>query len=96
MQDRDLIPRIVALGLLLYSLFSFLSARLSLIRAEDGELEAQRRLALLRQEQLRLEEDLQALETREGMLRLARERLGLVLPGEIVFEFVPSGEDHTS
>ncbi len=91
MQNRSVILRIVVLALLLYALASLCS--------RGWELrETERRLLVLEEEQRELERQKQELEAglagegrQEELRRLARERLGMVMPGEIIFYFTGSG-----
>ena len=87
MQNRRTIVRMIILALLLYSLSAFGQARIELFKT--AEL-----LERLGQKQKELESERQALEfslahawDAEQISRLARERLGLVMPGEILFYF---------
>ena len=76
MQNRSVILRIVVLALLLYALASLFSRRQELRELERRNRELEARLAGEgREEELR---------------RLARERLGMVMPGEIIFYFSDS------
>ncbi len=87
MYPRDTLLRIVAVALLLYSLFS-LSAAGAQLRRLSGEAEAlSGELALLEAENRELSGKLREGLSREELLRLARERLGLALPGEKIFYF---------
>ena len=87
MKLRETLTRIVLVALLLYSLASLLSVGRELRQAE-----------LLRQQLLQQTESQQALQqdlekrlaqgqSPEELQQLARERLGLVLPGEKLFYF---------
>ena len=95
MQNKGTIVRIVLVALMTYALLHFAAAK--------AQLEQTRQLAgALAEEQARLEtenQDLtQLLEAGydEGTIEaLARERLGLVLPGETVFYFTKDREDQT-
>lgn len=93
MHNRDIILRIVVLALMLYSLVSLASARAELRHAEETAAGLQQELALLEQEKARLEEKLASAGSDEEMLMLARERLGLVLPGEKIFYFTTDREE---
>lgn len=84
-RDRALILRIVALALLLYGLGSLTAVRRELRAAQDTveALRQQREMLVAQQEALN-----QALADRdspEELERLARERLGMVRPGERIF-----------
>ena len=87
MKDRSVIGRIVVLALLLYGLGSLTAVSRELTAAQETveALRLQRQLLAAEQEQLA-----QALADREEpetLERLARERLGMVKPGERIFYF---------
>ncbi len=83
---RSLI-RIVALALLLYSLWSLASVRQELYAARQQELALRQELGILMQENERLLLKLEQGLDDEFLEQLARERLGLVRSGEIIFRF---------
>ena len=83
---RSLI-RIVALALLLYSLWSLASVRQELYSARQQELALRQELDILMQENERLLLKLEQGLDDEFLEQLARERLGLVRSGEIIFRF---------
>ena len=85
MRHRELLLRIVLLMLLLYALAHFASARETLRRTELLAQELQETRDDLYAEQLALTERMNALLSGEGLEAAARERLGLVMPGERVF-----------
>jgi len=55
------------------------------------EEELQQKIELLERENRKLKLDLETLSTPEGIERLARERIGLVKPEEVVFRPLPPG-----
>lgn len=87
MQTHSVLLRIVALSMLLYSLWLFASSLEELRQSEAMAEEKSALLSALQEENKNLEEKLSAAESDEGMEALARERLGLVMPGERVFYF---------
>ena len=87
MQTHSVLLRIVALSLLLYSLWLFASSMDELRQREALVGEKTALLSALMEEKAELEENLRAVESGAGMEALARERLGLVMPGERVFYF---------
>lgn len=86
-QNNEMLARLLAVGLLLYMLASFGAARLRLNEAQALERELTRRCAQLRAENGGLQAQLAAAGSDEAIEALARERLGLVRPGERVFYF---------
>ena len=91
MQNRSVILRIVVLALLLYALASLFSRRQELREAEDRVLLMEQELRELERRNRELEARLAGEGREEEVRRLARERLGMVMPGEIIFYFSDSG-----
>lgn len=87
MQNRNTILRIVALSLLLYALLSLVTVRRELVASRENTAALALELSQLREEAALLEEMTEELDSAEAMERLARERLGMVMPGEKVFSF---------
>lgn len=93
MRDRDVILRIVILALLLYSLASFASVRSDLRKTEQLAQSLKEELEQLQCENQELEEMLSGPRSDEEMRMLARQRLGMVMPGEKVFYFTTDREE---
>ncbi len=87
MHDRKAIVRIVVLSLLLYALVSFAAAQGELRQTRQTESRLREELAQLTSENAALERALSTPESDEQMRQLARERLGMVMPGEKIFYF---------
>ena len=87
MNLRETLTRIVLVALLLYSLASLLTVGRELKQAE--RLERQLRQQTESQQALKqeLERRLTQEQSPEELRQMARERLGLVLPGEKLFYF---------
>lgn len=84
---RETLIRIVLVALLLYSAVSLSSAKRELneLRRTTGEAETE--LAALQSENAELTERLRQGKSDEEIAQLARECLGLALPGEKIFIF---------
>mgnify|MGYP003297409597 CR=1 FL=1 len=93
MQGRNTLWRAVLLLLLVYALCSFASARRLLSQTVQEERRLSAELAGLEEENRRLRELLRRGPDEELLESLARERLGLVLPGEKIFYFDTDRED---
>ena len=93
MYPRDTLLRIVVLALLLYSLLSLSAASAQLRRLETMAGACRQELEQLEQENVRLSRQLLEGRDDDELLRLARERLGLVLPGEKIFYFSTDREE---
>ena len=86
-RNHEMILRIVALALLLYALGSFWAWSLRLRQTEAETLALEQTVSLLREDNAALRSELGRAGTREEILLQARQRLGLVLPGEMIFCF---------
>ena len=89
MNTKERILQIVAVALLAYALWSFASVQLELKRAVARSAE----LAELQRQNTELEEKQAHSRDDATIESIARERLGLVMPGEIVFYFISDRED---
>ncbi len=87
MHDREALLRLLAVSLLLYMLVSFGAVRLRLNAARVEEEALALACEALREENETLRRDLSAPWDDERLEALARERLGLVRPGEKIFYF---------
>ncbi len=92
MYSKETLIRIVLVSLLLYSALSLFATGRELEQLDGARREAQETLAALREENGQLRDSLSQDRSEEEMERLARERLGLVRPGEKIFYF-SEGED---
>ncbi len=87
MAERNVLVRIVVLALLLYSLACLASVRIELRRTEALEQSLQQELDTLSAENAALNRRLAELDSDEQIASLARERLGMIMPGEKIFYF---------
>lgn len=92
MDTKESLVRIVLLSLLLYAALSLASSgsELKLARSRQAELKSQ--LELRETERLALTEELERQISPEDIEQLARQRLGLVRPGEKIFYFTTDRE----
>jgi len=87
MGTQNTIWRIVILSLMCYALLSLGSVQKDLKRTERIAEELEKEVSLLREENGQLQRLLAQGYDDSQMELLARQRLGLVMPGEIVFYF---------
>ena len=81
----SLVTKILILVLVVYATVTLVSLQ-SQVMAKEAEAEAlQSDISAAKQENLRLEQAIDALDTDEGVVNVAREKLGWVADGEIVF-----------
>lgn len=88
MFERKPVVLIILIALFFYSLFSLASAREELTKLRCTAEELREEYAQLVSDNAELEAALENSGTPEDMERLAREKLGLVYPGEKVFYFI--------
>ena len=87
MGSQNTIWRIVILALMCYALLSLASTGRELYAAEAYLQELEAGYAMLQEENMRLRELAETGCDDEQIRLLARQRLGLVMPGEIIFYF---------
>ena len=87
MDAKETLVRIVLLALLLYAAAGLSAARRELHEAKGAEQELTARLEEIERENLAVSQKLTEGWSKEELEALARERLGLVLPGDRVFRF---------
>ena len=87
MNSRETLVRIILVALLLYSLTGFVTVSRELRQSELMAAQMRQQTEELRLLNGELEEKIAQGQSPEEMQQLARERLGLVLPGEKLFYF---------
>lgn len=87
MQSRETVIRLAAIILLAYMFAAFLGARGRLAAAQLREQVLNESCASLREENAQLSAALSAAPDDAAIATLARERLGLALPGEEIYYF---------
>ena len=87
MDAKETLIRIVLLALMLYAAACLGSARRELYAAQGAEEALRLRLEAIEQENLAVGRKLTQGWSAEELAQLARERLGLVLPGDKIFRF---------
>ena len=92
MRTREALIRIVLLSLLLYSALSLASSGGELEQAQARQAELQAKLDRLEAERQLLQEKLEQGISVEDAQQYARQRLGLVMPGEKIFYFTTDRE----
>ena len=86
-RNSETLARLLVVIVLLYMLVSFASARVRLNAALAQERELEQSCALLREENAALRAEAAAAGSDEALEAMARERLGLVMPGERIYYF---------
>ena len=87
MLHKEMILRLIMVTLLLYAMARYTQARALSAQMRSYAENLRVELQAVEQEHLRLEERLSHLRDLSEIERLAREQLGYVRPGEIVFTF---------
>ena len=93
MKTKDTLICIVAAALMIYSLCVLLSVERKLTAMTAAAEQAEQELSALEHENQTLRAELEFGMSDERLQQLARERLGLVLPGEKIFYFVRDREE---
>lgn len=93
MDANETLIRIVLPVLLIYAAFCLASARQELYKAEEAEASLLLSLETIEQDNLAVRAKLTEGWSAEELEQLARERLGLVLPGDRVFRFKTDGRE---
>ena len=88
MRSNETVIRIILLSLLLYSAFSFASARRELNECAAVEAELTAQLESLERDNSVKRQKLDTGWSAEELEQLARRRLGLVRPGDKLFYFI--------
>ncbi len=93
MDAKETLIRIVLPALLIYAALCLASARRELIAADAVEASLRLRLETIEQDNLAVSEKLTEGWSAEELEALARERLGLVLPGDRIYRFKSDGRE---
>lgn len=81
----SLLTKVLILVLVVYATVTLVSLQSQVTEKEAQAESLQQAITTAKQENLRLEQDINALGTDEGVEAVARQKLGLVAPGEIIF-----------
>jgi len=92
MNSHENLIRIVLLSLLFYSVISFISSSHKLSESQEIETGLVSELETLEACKLQMRQRLESDMSDEELAQLARQRLGLVLPGEKIFYFTTDRE----
>ncbi len=93
MRNRELVFRIIVVSLLVYSMTAFAAGLINLRKTQCMSDELEGELCELRAENQQLKDELSSPPDDEKMEQLARERLGMVKPGEKIFIFETDREE---
>ena len=84
-KKSSLLTKILILVMVIYATVTLVSLQNQVTVREAEAARLQTRIEEARQENLRLEQAIDNLDTDEGVEAVARQKLGLVAPGEIVY-----------
>jgi cell division protein FtsB len=93
MDAKETLIRIVLPALLVYAAVCLASAQQELYRAEQAEASLRLSLETIEQDNLAVRAKLTEGWSAEELEQFARERLGLVLPGDRIFRFISDGRE---
>ena len=85
LRRTSLITKILILALAVYALLKLVNLQGDVNQMRAREKELQQQVAYAEQEGLSLQQDIDELGTEKSIIKIARERLGMVADGEIVF-----------
>lgn len=85
LKRSGILTKLVVLGILAYLLVAYARMQTRIGEAEDTRLSLQAEVRTLTVENAALEYEISHCQDPETIEKVAREKLGLVLPGEIVF-----------
>ena len=80
-----LLTKLLLLAVAVYAVVTLVSLRTQILQKQKQAAALEQQVAAAQQEQLELQEDSDKIGTKEGVIKVARERLGMVEDGEIVF-----------
>ena len=80
--------KLVILVLVVYATVTLVSLQSQIANKREEIAELEKSIAAAEQEKLRLEDAIANMDTDEGVEEIARSKLGLVSPGEIIFQDV--------
>jgi cell division protein FtsL len=84
-KKSSLLTKILILVMVVYATVTLVSLQNQVTVRESGAARLQTQIEEARQENLRLEQAIENLDTDEGVEAVARQKLGLVAPGEVVY-----------
>ena len=85
LKRSGILTKLLIIGLLVYLLVAYARTQIRIGEAEETKLSLQSQVRTLSVENAALEYEIAHCEDPETIEKVAREKLGLVLPGEIVF-----------
>ena len=85
LKRSGILTKLVILGILAYLLVAYARMQIRIGEAEDTKVSLQSQVRTLSVENAALEYEIDHCDDPETIEKVAREKLGLVLPGEIVF-----------
>ncbi|ADL06899.1 FtsB family cell division protein [Thermosediminibacter oceani] len=85
--------RIIFVLFLVYFVYTFTVQQFKINELRRQELELSQKMNQLAEERKRLEKEIELLNTKSYIEKLARDQLGLVKPGEILYKISPSRDD---
>ena len=84
-KKSSLLTKLLLLVMVVYAAITLVSLQNQVTVRETEAVRLQAEIDEARQENLRLEQAIEMLDTDEGVEAVARQKLGLVTPGEIVY-----------
>lgn len=85
LRKTSLLAKLLILAVAIYALFKLVSLQGNVTEMREKEKQLQQQVAYAEQEGLSLQQDIDELGTEKSTIKIARDRLGMVADGEIVF-----------
>ena len=85
LKKTSLLTKLLILAFCVFALVSLVSLRGQILEKRAQAAKLQEQVMYAEQEQRALEEDMSKLGSDESIIKIARERLGMVFPGDIRF-----------
>lgn len=82
---KPMVRRIVALLLIVYIAYTLVFQQIAINEARTKEEEIKKQIEALKKENEQIKAELERMSDQEYIEKLAREKLGLIKPGEIMF-----------
>ncbi|MCG0275807.1 MAG: septum formation initiator family protein [Thermosediminibacteraceae bacterium] len=88
-KKRIRLGRLLIILFLIYFVYTFTVQQFKINELRRQELELSREMSRLIEERKKLEKEIELLNTESYIEELARDQLGLVKPGEIIYKVLP-------
>ena len=85
LRKSSMLTRLIILALAVYAIVTLLSLQTQISQQDEANAALREEISATRQENQRLQQAIERVGSREGVEEVARNKLGLVTEGEIIF-----------